>query len=65
MQPSPSFSLPVPVVLLIHLLLCPAVLCATYPVSPTLLGLMFDGIGALSGGGATSRYLSPLPGASA
>ena len=59
MQPMFSLSVLVPSVVL--LLLCPTVLCVTYSVSPTPLGLMFEGVGALSGGGATSRYLPHYP----
>ena len=62
MQPILSLSLLVPVVFLLLLLfLCPAVFCMNYTVSPTPLGLMFEGVGALSGGGATSRYLPHYP----
>jgi hypothetical protein len=33
------------------------VFSGTYPVSPDKLGLQFDGIGAISGGGATTKLL--------
>ena len=50
-----------PFLSLLLLLLSPAVLCATYSVSPTPQGRQFDGIGGLSGGGATSRFLPHYP----